>query len=432
MGFFDDLEPSYWDETRYGHLHGTERREAYERDHLLWKQNQSIQEQIRANKETARINAEAEIKKTEVEAQNALEQQQAQFEHDREMKQAQFEHDKEMRFLSICDDEDFDYDDIKNFKIWLKYISLSDFNNINYTVKEAIKYLTPENDKNIQEEIDSISEKIDILEKNKQTKQEKLKEIKGVSNKQIVKCTKLFNEDNNSTINKNKRLKTIFIILFSLCWFNLLILPFILKSIFSNIDISEEEIAITQISVLLAIPFLLASSHYTLNEKIYDQLIEINKIDIDIEKNKKALDTKKKIQEDSYYDLYNSLSENKKWEKIKNELYECKDLLNKITNEGAKPNEEKFYKFRLNHYNKEAEKILKRLEVITNRIDESKVVKNGSKEDYQKYIEEKTNDTLTPDILNDLYDYNLSSLNQLVDACLRNIEKYENSKLKEK
>ena len=424
MGLFDDLEPHYDDETRYGHLHGTERREAYERDHLLWKQNQSIQEQIRATKETAKINAETEIKKAEVEAKKALAQQQAQFEHDREMKQAQFEHDKEMRFLSICDDEDFDYDDIKNFKIWLKYISLSDFNNIKYIVEESVKYLTPKNDKNIQEEIDSISEKIDILEKNKQSKQEKLKEIKGVSNKQIAKCTKLFNEDDNSSINKNKRLKIIFIILSFLCWFNLLILPFILEYILPDIDISDDvEIAIIYISVLLAIPFLLASSHYTLNEKIYDQLIEINKIDIDIEKNKKALDTKKKIQEDSYYNLHNSLSGNKKWKKIENKLYECKDLLNSIVNEETKPNEEKFYEFRLNHYNKETEKILKRLEVITNRIDESKVVKNGSKEDYQKYIEEKVSEDLTPQ-------YNLEDLTQLVNACTRDIEKYGKSKNK--
>ena len=55
--------------------------------------------------------------------------------------------------------------------------------------------------------------------------------------------------------------------------------------------------------------------------------------------------------------------------------------------EGYTPNQEEFYTFRVNHYNRDFEVLLKKLELKLKNINKDEIVNYGTKEDYIDFIE---------------------------------------------
>ncbi len=343
----------------------------------IFLQQQQQQEQERQARENARIIAEA-TKQAEKDRYN----------NELKIEKMRQEHDKKMRFYKLCDDFGIDYDDIYEFNFWLKFINKKTLQEYNDSIDKVKELVETDELKELYINNNKTNNKLQDIEY-------ELQELNNISVPKVknngvkVSGTKkeienLINENNKITPNIKKCLIWITIIT--------LVMAFI-------VDIFSETILIIG-GILDFIFFCRLISINTALKLLEEELIKTK------DKEKTLLEEKKKYEEQLYKEATEidkltefNLEQIKKEKKHKNLLVKYEKAIAYAQKEYT-PNQEQFYIFRIKHYNKDFEVLLKKLELNLKNINKDKIINCGIKEDYINFIENAISN-----LKNDLQEY---------------------------
>ena len=328
-------------------------------------QQQEQQEQQRQARENARIIAEATRQAEKDRYNNEL-----------EMEKIRQEHDKKMRFYRLCDDFGIDYEDIYQFELWLKLLSKKTIQEYQNTLKEVEELVKTDEVKKLYAQEDDTDRRL----QNTKSKLQKLTNISvpGVKNNgiEISGTIERIEEyiDENSKVIPNIR--------------NCLIWITIITFIIFGFTIDTFGVAVIIIGGIIDFIFWIRLVSLKNGSKLMEKAVNDAK-----DKEKRLLELKKKYEkqltnEEEKIDKltkfnFQQLENDKKYEN----LLERYEKAMSFAQEGYTPNQEEFYTFRVNHYNRDFEVLLKKLELKLKNINKDEIVNYGTKEDYIDFIE---------------------------------------------
>ena len=121
------IKPSISDNLRYGDLKGEEKYREYERDKLLYEQNENLKKANEMEKKrqendrnNAIIQANAIRRAAEIDRMTKLEIEANKLEHQKMLQIQQQQFEIEQRKIRLCDDLKVNYDDLKSFENYLR------------------------------------------------------------------------------------------------------------------------------------------------------------------------------------------------------------------------------------------------------------------------------------------------------------------------
>lgn len=336
----------------------------------LQESNRLAQERMYEERENSRRIAEATRQAELDRYQNEL-----------QMESLRQEHDKKMRYYKLCDDAGLNYDDIIIFENWLNNLTKSQIEEYLDVTKKVKEFV-------YTDEIQKLYEKNEKMKGQIERKNEKLKnddeitvpgvtrfgmEVSGTK-KEIVS----YIEENKQVISSCKG--TIF-------WISAIAVSIGLFTLFGELP----GVAICSFAIGGFIDLLVWDKQLRMQEgmRLMKKAIEGKN-----DKNKKLssevskLKKEQKLIEEKLDELLAQRSEelenNEDYIKLAPKYNEASSALN----EGYRPNQDEFYDFRIKHYNKEMEILLKKLGLNLEKIDKEDIVKEGSVEDYENFIED--------------------------------------------
>ena len=326
---------------------------------------QEQQEQQRQARENARIMAEATRQAEKDRYNNEL-----------EMEKMRQEHDKKMRFYRLCDDFGIDYEDIYQFELWLKLLSKKTIQEYQNTLEEVKELVETDEVKNIYTKADETENKLQNIEN--ELEQLKNISIPGVKNNGVeVSETK---EKIEELIDENNKLIP--------SVRNYLIGITIITLIIFGFTIDTFGVAVLIIGGILDLIFLDRLLRLKNGSKLAKEAVNDAK-----DKEKRLLEEKKKYEKQLSKEKeeidqltkfnFQQLENDKKY----GNLLERYEKAMSFAQEGYTPNQEEFYTFRVNHYNRDFEVLLKKLELKLKNINKDEIVNYGTKEDYIDFIE---------------------------------------------
>lgn len=400
-------KPSSGD-LKYSGLSIEEKMRQVERDTLLWEQNeelkksnelnrQRIQEEISLNKQ--RIQAETILNNEKIQAEN--ERQERNFEHELQIEDERNKHQERMRFYKLCDELHMNYDDIEKFEIWLTHLTDEQKKLYAEIIAKGNSLISNSELNSLKEERNKI---IDEIKKN-EVKLEKLEEKEDDYKEDdeyddesitVTGLDRYVNGTEGELLELIKQNKNI------IAAWNFILVVLNIVAIIMFI-ITDYKLAVLIITGLIDLLILNRNIRLKNGIKIITDAIEKHKKESTKKSRKTSSDTveglsskiyklRKKLREKD--EIINKAVIRRKEELVDNEEYKkialsYEDALEVIysNNMNKAPNQVEFYNFRLHHYNKDVEMLLKKLNIYLQRITKEDVIKNGTVDDYNEFID---------------------------------------------
>lgn len=384
-------------DLKYSDLEIKERIRQVERDTLLWEQSEELKKANELN--NTRIQAEISINNQKIQAEN--ERQEKNFEHELQIEDERNRHQERMRFYKLCDELHMNYDDIEKFEIWLTYLTdeqkklyaeiIAKGNSL--ISNSELKHLNEERNKIIDEieknegKLEKLEEKEDDYEEDDEYDDESIT-VTGLD--RYVKGTE---EELLELIKQNKNI---------IAAWNFILVVLTIVAIIMFI-ITDYKLAVLIITGLIDLLILNKNLRLKNGIKILTDAIEKHKKESTKKSRKTSSDTieglsskiyklRKKLREKD--EIINKavirrkeeLADNEEYKKIALSYEEALEVIYS-NNMNKAPNQVEFYNFRLHHYNKDVEMLFKKLNIYLQRITKEDVIKNGTVDDYNEFID---------------------------------------------
>ena len=377
-----------------------------------YEQQEKIANELKKQNNLLEQQKEEERKNTEIIAEATIQAEKDRYNNEKEIEEMKQEHDKEMRFQQLCDDFWIDYKDIEMFKIWLRLLDKETTKKYQKALDEVEKLVITSEVKKICNEKEGITRKLENTRN--EFKKSKIITVTGVKNNGIEvsgikeKIKVLINE--NVKVISNLKKGIIGVTIISLIIFLLAINTFgigvLIIGGITDLILLDRLIKIKNGSELMEKAVEEAESKQANLSK------KIKKCEKELFKKNEEIDKLTNFN-------FKQLEDNKKYKEL---LLTYNEAMS-FSNGAYKPNQEQFYTFRINHYNKEFEILLKKLQVHLKVINKDDIIKEGTKEDYKEFIENAVIE------LNNVFEDDEITSIKVPDIKTHNIETPENNNI---
>lgn len=285
------------------------------------------------------------------------------------------EHEQEMRYHRLCDDLKMNYDDILIFNKCLNLLTEKQLKECKDNIQKYEDFIYTDEIRSLHKKNEENKCKIQLLQKEHDQEHLTVPNVK-IDGKQLSatrkQIQKYINQNNNIISNHKKKMMWITVV-------SIIILGFAREELFYLTLLVGGILDLVYWIKLSSVKNGLELMKKTIDDKEVDDNEFSNKIQSLKEQNKKndeqiKILTEKRIsdleKDTDYQNLLNVY--NKSQKTIAGELF---------------PNQEQFYNFRIEHFNRDVEMLFKKLGLDFGKIDKEKVTKEGTVDDYIDFIE---------------------------------------------